>query len=536
MRGLTPIFVSLFLFAFLGFGTVGCLDPNGDIGNPRAFVDDEGNTRIRLDSLASEDASIWGNPAPPTIPPIDRDWRQIAARDTLVLLAPYNSTTYFLYRGEPMGYEYELIRRFARANDLYLQTRVVRDRDSLFYLLNRGDGDIAAARLIPEISDSARVAFTNGIYQTRPVLVQQELPPQAVDFPEPLDTLLAQQQAQPVGDDFAPLPQVTLEAQLIESPEELSGHSIHIPSESAYFETLVELADTVTGDIEVVRVRGGVDDEELIRRVARGEIELTVSQENLAQLRESYYQNIAVQPTMGRMHSIAWAVRTNAPTLRQKLNAFLATERRKARFNALYQKYFVDRRGFLERAASEYLTSSTGRLSPYDDLFKKYAPEVGWDWRLLASQAFQESRFKPRAKSWAGAAGLLQLMPRTARQFGVRDRYDPEDNVRGAAKFLVWLENYWDDKIPDQRERLKFIIASYNAGIGHVGDARRLAQKYGANPDVWDEVSYWMLQKSKRKYYKDPVVRYGFARGLEPVHYVAIILERYDHYRQFVES
>ena len=167
---------------------------------------------------------------------------------------------------------------------------------------------------------------------------------------------------------------------------------------------------------------------------------------------------------------------------------------------------------------------------------KKYADEIGWDWRLLASQAFQESRFNPTARSWAGATGLLQLMPPTAREFGVKDMNDPEQNVAGAVRFITWLTNYWDDKIPDADERQKFILASYNTGHGHVEDARRLTMKYGDDPNVWGDVAFWLLQKSKRQYYSDPVVKYGFCRGLEPVTYVSRILDRYDHYQQFVVS
>lgn len=134
----------------------------------------------------------------------------------------------------------------------------------------------------------------------------------------------------------------------------------------------------------------------------------------------------------------------------------------------MYKKYFIDRQGYKERAASEYLTYETGKLCPYDPLLKQYSAELSWDWRLLASQAFQESRFKPNAKSWAGATGLLQLMPATAGEFGVHNLSDPEDNVRGALKFLKLLNAYWNKKIKDKDESLKFILASYNCGAGHV--------------------------------------------------------------------
>jgi membrane-bound lytic murein transglycosylase F len=196
----------------------------------------------------------------------------------------------------------------------------------------------------------------------------------------------------------------------------------------------------------------------------------------------------------------------------------------------------VDRGGYRERAASEYLASETGRLSEWDDVILRNATAIGWDWRLLASQVYQESLFDPRARSWAGAMGLLQLMPATAREMGVDDPYDPEQNVAGGARYLQWLENQWTSGVPDPEQRLRFILASYNVGRGHVQDAQRLAEKNGNDPLRWEHVSHWLLQKSKRDVFSDPVVRYGYARGLEPVTYVSKILDRYRHYQQFVHE
>jgi membrane-bound lytic murein transglycosylase F len=216
------------------------------------------------------------------------------------------------------------------------------------------------------------------------------------------------------------------------------------------------------------------------------------------------------------------------------LNTWIADKKKTSLLNSLYQKYFVDRRRYVERVTSEYLTSKTGKLSEYDDVLKTFAVELNWDWRLLAAQAFQESRFKANAKSWAGATGLLQLMPETAKQFGVTNALDPLDNVQGAIRFLKWLQQYWAKRIPDENERLKFILASYNCGAGHVEDAQRLTEKYGGNPQLWDDVSYWLLQKATQQYSNDEAVKFGFCRGLEPVNYVSHILERFDHYKQFV--
>ncbi|HMB91531.1 MAG TPA: transglycosylase SLT domain-containing protein [Rhodothermales bacterium] len=461
---------------------------------------------------------------------IERDLADIQERDTLLALVAYNSTSYFLYRGEPLGYEYELLQDFAEAHDVVLKTRVVRNRDSLFTMLNRGDGDIVAARLTQ--TDTARVAYTTALYKTDPVVVQREAPrANQVVGPEAAEPL--PEKAPPVARNLLP-DSLTFSARLITRPTELAGEEVHVQRETAYEDRLVELSDQITGDIIVVEVDSDTNAEKLVREVSRAKINLAVAPENVAKLQEDYYRNIIVLPTIGPPQEVVWAVRRTSSVLQDTLNAWIKAKENQQHFARVYTKYFKDRNGYRERVQSEYLTSETGVLSPYDPLLQQYADSIGWDWLLLGSQMYQESRFKPRARSWAGAQGLMQLMPPTARQFGVRNPNDPEDNVRGATKFIEWLTNYWDDIIVDEEERLKFILASYNTGHGHVEDARRLAEKYGDDPNVWEEVAYWLLQKSKESVYEDPVVKYGFARGLEPVMYVNHILERYDHYRQFV--
>jgi membrane-bound lytic murein transglycosylase F len=462
---------------------------------------------------------------PMSPPAVERDLAQIGQKGTLTVLAPYNSTTYFVYRGEPLGYEYELLREFARSRNLALKMVVVTDRRSLLPLLNSGEGDIAAARLIPTPEDEQHVSFTRALYHTEPALVQQEAGPAAAGA--------GAEQALKAG-PADELPELDIEARLISRPAQLAGETVHLPERHAYKRTLIELSDEVSGDIHVVELGGKLQDEALAQKVARGEVKLTVMQSNLALLKEAEFKNLRVRPVLGRSHGVAWATRRNSPELLAALNTWIEDEQQSGLFDRLYKKYFVDRRAHVERVASEYLTSSTGKLCKYDELFKRAAAELGWDWRLLAAQTYQESRFEPHARSWAGAVGLLQLMPPTARQFGVGDPLDPEQNVRGAVAFLKWLTAYWRERIPDEGERLKFILASYNTGAGHVQDAQRLAEKYGGDPKRWDDVAYWLLQKSTQQYSTDPVVKFGFCRGIEPVNYVSHILERFDHYRQFV--
>jgi membrane-bound lytic murein transglycosylase F len=463
--------------------------------------------------------------------PVERDLPAIKEAGTLTVLAPYNSTTYFLYRGEPMGYEYELLRAYAAERGLALKMVVVTDRKSLLPLLNEGAGDIAAARLTPTDEDRRHVAFTRELYRTEPALVQQEAPPGEAGMSEAAEKAL-----QPAPDAPIPPEELEIQARLVTRPAQLAGETVTLPERSAYKRTLVELSDEISGDISVVEMGSPLEDEALAKKVAGGEVEFTVMQSNVAELKEAEFTNLKVRPVVGRTHGVVWGVRRNSPALLEDLNAWIAEKKNESVLSGLYRKYFVDRKRHRERAASEFLTSSTGKLCEFDPLLKARAADLNWDWRLLASQAFQESRFKPDARSWAGATGLLQLMPKTAREFGVENLNDPEQNVQGAVRFLQWLTNYWTKRIPEESERLKFILASYNTGAGHVEDAQRLAEKYGGDPKRWDDVSYWLLQKSTQQYANDPVVKFGFCRGVEPVTYVERILERFDHYRQFVAT
>ena len=185
------------------------------------------------------------------------------------------------------------------------------------------------------------------------------------------------------------------------------------------------------------------------------------------------------------------------------------------------------------------LDLSDGQISKYDNWFKKYASRIGWDWRLLASQSFQESRFNPKAKSWAGARGLMQLMPRTAKAYNlpIKKMNDPEASIATSVKMIDDLDKMLMKKVPDDRERQKFILACYNGGIGHVTDAMALAEKYGMDPTKWDDnVEKAVLMKSNPEYYNDPVVKYGYMRGRETAGYVDRIMKYYDRFKREIPA
>lgn len=463
---------------------------------------------------------------PPDIPPIARDLPDIASAGVLRVLFTFNSTGYFLYRGETLGYEYELLTMFAHDMKLRLEPVVVRNSAELFDHLNKGDGDVVAAQLsIPSPSRSIGVAVTEPLYETAPVVVQRSGAGNATTPTVAKDLAREEKETTPAN--------IEVRARLVSTPRDLAGQQVEIPRTSPYRQRLVELNEELTQDIDVVEVDESSD--RLIQKLAEGQIAFTVAAGNVAALKSGEYSNLLIKPAIGPPQPVVWAVRSNAPQLLAQLNGWLEAKRKSGLLATLYRKYFLDRRAYTARTNSPFLTADTGTLSPYDDLFRQYASIPGWDWRLVAAQAFQESRFNPNARSWAGAVGLMQIMPKTARQLHA-NAADPRQSIEAACRYLWKIDAQWKDSISSDSERIKFILASYNVGTGHVQDAVRLAAKNGDDPNSWIDVSYWLIRKSKRSVYNDPVVKHGFARGTEPVAYVDQILERWKNYKEFVKD
>ena len=185
------------------------------------------------------------------------------------------------------------------------------------------------------------------------------------------------------------------------------------------------------------------------------------------------------------------------------------------------------------RVFSPMLDKNGGIISHYDHYFQQYSQSIRWDWRLMAAQCYQESTFDPKAVSFAGARGLMQIMPGTARQLGVPNSkiWNPETNIATAARLLSNLNGKYSD-IHDSDERINFVLAAYNGGSGHIDDARTLTRKNGGNADKWNDVRHWILQLQYPNTYMDPDVRCGYMRGTETVEYVSSIRSHWNTYRR----
>ena len=427
----------------------------------------------------------------------------------LIGITDYNSTNYFIYRGKPMGFQYDLLKGYAKHLDVELEIKVTKDMEKSFEYLKEGTADIMAFNLAVTEERRNRINFTVPYTQTRQVLVQRK--------PE----------------DWRSISEGALERELIRNQLELKGKVVYVRANSSYEQRLRNLSQEIGGGIRIIE-KENYSEEQLISLVARGEIDYTVCDENVAKVNSTYYPNIDVKTAISFPQNLAWGVPRNADSLLVSVNDWISEFKNTLDYALIYNKYFKNRKSALIWK-SDYYTISSGKISPYDELIKQHSKEIGWDWRLLASLIFQESRFKPNAESWAGAYGLMQLMPSVLNRFEVEDKSSPRQNIQAGVEFLEWLDKQVKKMgIRDRQERLKFVLAAYNVGLGHVLDARRLAEKYGGDPDKWAVIKEYLLKKSNPKYYNDEVVYYGYARGIETYNYVDQILDRYEHYKNII--
>ena len=455
--------------------------------------------------------SLAGETPESGFPEIKRDLEEIRSDGKLRALVAYSATGYFLYKGQPMGYEYELLRRLADYLGLELEVRVVNDLDQMLEILQSGQVDLVAHGLAITRERKEEVAFTDYLYLTKQVLVQRKPP------------------------NWRRMTLDQVRASLVEDPVDLIGDTVSVRKNSSYLKRLENLSREIGGPIVIDTLEGNLSTDEIIKMVVDKRIKYTVADRNLAHINASSYPILDVSVPVSFSQRIGWAVRKNARDLQQALDQWLAKEKKSDEFYYIYNKYFENRRSFNRRVRSEFYSLAEGRISPYDSLIQLYAEDLGWDWRLLASQVYQESRFDHNATAWTSARGLMQLMPATAAELGISDPSLPDESLKGGVLYLKQLGRAFES-IPDSLQRTKFTLAAYNCGLGHVQDAQRLARLRGLDPNQWDEnVDQMILALSYPKNYNNQVVEYGYLRGVGPYRYVKQIFERYAHYESLIQ-
>jgi membrane-bound lytic murein transglycosylase F len=445
-----------------------------------------------------------------TFPPINVDLAEITERGYIRVLVDNNSFSYFVYKGHPMGYEYELLQLLAKHLNVHLKIQVTSGVDHAFDQLNRGEGDLVAFPLTITKPRREKVSFTRPHYNAYQVLVQRK------------------------PANWRKLRQTEIDKLMIRNPAELIGREVHVIEGTSHQLRLRNLSEELGGDILIRSDTLISESESLMRKVALGEIDYTVADHTMARVNAVYYPDIDVSTVLSVPQQIAWAARKNSTDLIGAVDHWLETIKKEPTFMVIYNRYFKSPRTSLLRMQSKYSSLGGNKLSPYDDLIMDGAVKLGWDWRLLAAMVYQESKFNPSGESWAGARGLMQLMPETAKRFGAADPGDPRQSLSAGVNYLLYLDKYWAKRVPDEQEKLKFMLASYNAGLAHILDAKRLCGKYGKDATSWSNVEYFLLKKSDPDYYRDPLVTTGYCKCEEPVRYVRDVLARFEDYRTHI--
>lgn len=427
-------------------------------------------------------------------------FEHLLERGTLVAVTNCGEINYNEFGKKPSGFEYELLSDFCSSNGLELEMKVEDNLDTCFKMLDSCEVDVVAAGIGLTKAMKRRYLMSNPIIAQRCVLVQR--------LPKGWNAMSTDNE---------------VESQLLRSPLDLAGKTIHVTKGSYAVKVLEYLSDCIGDTIYVVEcdTLNGI---ELVEAVSDGRADYTVVEEYVAKMASVGQKGLDTKLAVSVDQPIGWAMlnQNSDSSLVNAINTWIeGVEQRHLR--RLLAKYVNNGRASRNKPKA-------GQLSEFDPLIKKTAKKIGWDWRLLASLICQESHFKLDLESDKGAFGLMQLMPVVMEKYGIDYDSSPEEQIEAGGKLLAYLGECFENRVADSTERVKFVLAAYNAGLGHVYDAQRLAAKYGSAPDIWDDnVDYYILNKSK--YRNDTCCRAGYLRGTETYRFVEEVLDRYYQYQ-----
>ena len=411
---------------------------------------------------------------------------KILKNGEITVITKNNAHCYYLYRDETMGFEYELAREYADYLGVRLKIEVADSWESMVQHINQGSGALIAAGISITPSREQQISFSNGYMAIRPHIITHR------------------------------------NNRKINNVNDLKNKTINIVSGSPYHKQLEKLREE--GANFFIESHEDLPAEELIQKVSDREIEITVASSNIAILNRRNYPWAVMKGKIGAEQQLGWAVYPKAHQLRDSINAFFKDLKESGRYDEIYNKYYGDTEDFDYIDLAAFHRRMKTRLSRYSPFIKAAAKKHGFDWRMIVAQIYQESHLNPWAKSRAGSRGLMQQLPRTARSLGVRDNYNPVENINAGVQHLKNLYEYYDGVASE--DRLLISLAAYNIGQGHIADAQRLAVRLKLDPKRWASLTKALPMLRYKKYYKKS--KYGYCRGTEPIKYTKQIMVYYD--------
>ena len=421
---------------------------------------------------------------------------EIKRRGFVTFLIPQGATSYFLYRGEQMGFEYELALDFAKSLGVELEVMTPLPGVEPTALLRSGTVDIAAGLVIDDKNDLGSLI---------PSISYLDVTSQILTSPK-----------------SAPLRGAT----------PLSGRTIAIRPNALYAQQALFAASAPFSlpILNVVQSEDGIVG--AMRMMTQGKANAILTTTPLADVAKKLYPGrLQVAWTLPDTARTVWTIRSGSPRLLDTINTFLAQAVQSGRRKILFEKYFVTTAHLQNNRRKQEVTLISKRLSRYDRLIARHAEEAGFDWRFIAALIFEESRFNHDRVSGAGASGLMQIRKIAAQDIGMKDYSQPASNIEAGIKYLQMLARQF--RHSPLEDRLALVLASYVMGPGHLEDAQSLARALGYDPNKWkDSMERILPLLEKPKYYKK--LQYGVAQGREAVRYVNAIRKRYNLYSQYV--
>jgi len=422
------------------------------------------------------------------------DLPKIQERKILRVITYQSPGNYFFNNGKMHGFEYGFIKEFAESKKMNVNVVLANSHEEMRELLLSGDGDIIAASLPENSLRDEKIVMSSAYDYSAPVIIGRDAEKNLVDI------------------------------------RDLEGRRIALAPESPY-RGILEGIQQRGIDFEIIDSGEGVNIEETLYRVSHAMHDLTIlgSHQVKAELTRQY--GLKSLFTLSEPVPQSWAVRVSDYKLLSAVNDFIEKEYRGHTYNVLYSKYLSRPKN---RKAETRLLAQLDKLSPYDEIVKVNAEQHSFDWRLIVAQMYQESQFDPAAVSYAGAEGLMQLMPATAEELGVDDLYDPTSNINAGVRYMKILRDQFEQELPLE-DKTWFTLASYNAGFNRVKKARALAEKMGLDSDRWfGNVEKAMLELS-RPFTRDGEIK-RLCRCGQAVVYVQDIRSLYKNYVRLTET
>lgn len=411
------------------------------------------------------------------------DLRSIQKKKKLVVLFEKSKTSFFKNNGKKMGFEYELLKEFAKEIKVELVVQIINKNTVVEKELIGNHCDMLACGYTVTKQRKERIGFTMPYIKTPQVLIQR-------------------------------LPSKDSSIQYIKDPNELKDKVIHVRINSSYFERLQHLSHEIGEPIRIVNINRWITPEECMAQVEKGIFDYTVVDRHIAVANNYYFKKLDHSLILGINQNIAFGIRKDAEKLKERFDQWLKKYMLHPHYKFLKNNYFSGKEISTKSFGSHY-KMRYGKISPYDHFFQNNAKKYNVEWELLAAIIHHESKFTPNLIGAGGAFGLMQFMPSTGRKYGVSAASTPEEQIEAGAIKLGKDWNYYSE-IKDENQRIKFILAAYNGGSGKLATARKLAVKNGLDPNLWEEnVELMVRGRSIGKYVKSVYSKYLYYKYLE---------------------